>query len=592
MTMRKRIVIVEKEKCNPVGCGGHLCARVSPSNKMGKEAFVIDPVDNKIKVNEEVVTDADSIAVNKCPFGALKMVRLPEELNKDPIHRYGENGFALFNLPTPIFGKVVGVIGRNGIGKSTAIDILAGQLAPNLGRVTENDGPAPEYKDIINYFKGTEAQHYFEQLHAKKITVAYKPQMVEQITKAFKGKVRALLKKVNEKSEKEYEKIISMLELGHLLERDIKVISGGELQRVAIAATVLRKANVYFFDEPTSYLDIKQRIKVSKFIRTLADENTAVMVIEHDLIILDYMTDLVHILYGTENAYGIVSMPKSTKAGINTYLFGYIRDENIRFRDKPIKFEGSPPVEHEVDAVLCDWPDIHKELGSFSLDASAGVIHNHDIIGILGENGIGKTTFVKELAIIEGETKRGDLVVAFKPQYIEATDEIVALYLKQAIQYNHQLMEPLNLKPLLEKPLNQLSGGQLQRVVIAKCLAEDADLFLLDEPSAYLDVEQRLTMARIIREMMEMKGKACLVVDHDLLFIDYLSKKLVVFDGEPGIKGVAKGPFAMGEGMNHFLRDLGVTFRRDEENNRPRANNEGSQKDQEQKASGKLYYSS
>lgn len=590
--MRRRIVIVEKEKCNPVGCGGYLCARVSPSNKMGKEAFVKDPVDGKIRVNEEVVTDADSIAVNKCPFHALKMVRLPEELNKDPIHRYGENGFALYNLPIPIFGKVVGIIGRNGIGKSTAINVLAGQLTPNLGRVVESDGATADHKDVIDYFKGTEAQNYFEQLHEKKISVAYKPQMVEQITKAFTGNVGELLKKVNEKSEQEYEYILEVLELGHLLERDIKVISGGELQRVAIAATVLKKANVYFFDEPTSYLDIKQRIKVSKFIRTLADENTAVMVIEHDLIILDYMTDLVHILYGNENAYGIVSMPKSTKSGINTYLHGYIRDENIRFRDKPIKFESSPPVEHEMDSVLCDWPKIHKELGGFMLDTTEGTIYRHDIIGILGENGIGKTTFVKELAVIEGETKRGELIVAFKPQYIESSDELVALYLKEAIQYNHQLIEPLNLMPLMEKQLNQLSGGQLQRVVIAKCLAEDADLFLLDEPSAYLDVEQRLMMARVIRDMMFMKGKACLVVDHDLLFIDYLSKKLVVFDGEPGIKGLAKGPFEMSEGMNHFLRDLKVTFRRDEENNRPRANDEGSQKDQEQKSSGKLYYAS
>lgn len=584
--MRRRIVIVEKEKCNPVGCGGHLCARVSPSNKMGKEAFVVD-TDGKIRVNEEVVTDADSIAVNKCPFGALKMVRLPEELSKDPIHRYGENGFALYNLPIPLFGKVVGIIGRNGIGKSTALKILSGQIKPNLGTEEEQNKEA-----IIEYFKGTEAQAFFERLHAGKIVVASKPQMVEQIPKAFKGKVGELLEKTNEHDDKKLEEVTSVLELTHLLDRELDVISGGELQRVAIAATILKKANVYFFDEPTSYLDIKQRIKVSKYIGSLANEDTAVMVVEHDMIILDYMTDLTHILYGQENAYGIVSQPKSTKAGINTYLSGYLREENMRFRDKPIKFEPHAPVEEYADDQLCDWPEIIKELGTFTLKADAGVIDKHDIIGILGENGIGKTTFVKELAAIEGETKTGELSVVVKPQYIEATDEHVGTFLMGALQYKNQLVIPLDLEPLFDRTLKELSGGQLQRVVIAKTLAEDADLFLLDEPSAYLDVEQRLLMSKIIREMMELKGKACLVVDHDLLFLDYLSRKLIVFDGQPGVSGLATGPFNMADGMNNFLEDLGVTFRRDEENHRPRANKEGSQKDQEQKSSGKLYYSS
>lgn len=584
--MRRRIVIVEKEKCNPIGCGGYLCARVSPSNKMGKEAFVKD-VDGKIKVNEAMVSDADSIAVNKCPFGALKMVRLPEELNRDPIHRYGENGFSLYNLPIPQFGKVVGIIGRNGIGKSTALKILSGQLKPNLGTQEEQDKAA-----VINHFKGTEAQGYFEKLYAGKVVVASKPQMVEQIPKAFKGKVGDLLEKQNERGQDVLEEVVNVLELTHLLKRDLGVISGGELQRVAIAATILKKANVYFFDEPTSYLDIKQRIKVSKYLGGLANDETAVMVVEHDLIILDYMTELTHILYGQENAYGIVSMPKATKAGINTYLSGYLREENMRFRDKPIKFTPHPPVEEYVDDQLCDWPDIKKSLGSFTLTAKGGSINKHDIIGILGENGIGKTTFVRELATIEGETKTGDLTVALKPQYIEATDEHVGTFLRPAMQYKHQLIEPLNLEPLFDRTLKELSGGQLQRVVIAKTLAADADLFLLDEPSAYLDVEQRLLMSKIIREMMEAKGKACLVVDHDLLFLDYLSSKLIVFDGEPGVSGVATGPFSMSEGMNNFLEDLGVTFRRDEENHRPRANKEGSQKDQEQKNSGKLYYSS
>ncbi len=643
-----RIVIVEKEKCNSEGCGGYLCARVSPSNRAGKEAFYKD-IDGKIGVNEELVSDIDRIAVNKCPFGALKLINLPAQLREKPVNRYGKNGFVLYRLPIPIFGKVVGILGRNGIGKSTAVKILAGVMDANLGQLKEeNDesvaastgatairpsdamkegasaegvGPVGEeprrlenrpgarqavasgaggatINELIQHFKGTEAQGYFEKLRDRKITLSYKPQQVEQVAQAYDGKVGALLQRINERDEAGFGRIAKELQIDHLLDRDIKVLSGGELQRVAIAATMLKKANVLFLDEPTNYLDIKQRIRTGEFIRETANPETAVMLVDHDLIILDFMSELTHILYGQENGYGIVSQPKATKAGINVYLEGYLKEENVRFRDHRIVF---PKHAFEKamtkDATLCAWPAIKKRLGVFTLESAPGTIQKHDIIGILGENGIGKTSFVKELARIEGETSKGVLRISYKPQYLDETEgfspeRVVLDFLQDALKYENQLMKPLELAPLFEKRLSELSGGQLQRVIIARCLAADADLFLLDEPSAYLDVEQRLRMARIIKEMMEEKGKACLVVDHDLLFVDYLSEKLIVFEGEPGKHGKAKGPFPMQEGMNRFLKGLGITFRRDEENNRPRANKFESVKDREQKSSGKLYYAS
>lgn len=583
-----KIVIVEKDKCNPEGCGGYLCARVSPSNRAGKEAFYKD-IDGKIAVNEELVSDIDRIAVNKCPFHALKLVNLPEQLKEEPIHRYGQNGFTLFRVPVPIFGKVVGILGRNGIGKSTAVKILAGVLKPNMG-----GKEAVDIQAVIDKFKGNEAQGYFEKVRDGKISLGYKLQQIEQLPKWYKGTVKELLTKIDEK--KMLEKVTSTLSLTHLLDRDLGVLSGGELQRVAIAATALKNSNVQFYDEPTSYLDIKQRVKTAHFLQEQASENTAVMLVDHDLIILDYMSELVHILYGSENAYGIVSQPKATKNGINIYLDGYLKEENVRFRDNKIIFTRHADVgERKDDEVLASWPKIEKKLGDFSLQAAAGEIRKHDIIGILGENGIGKTSFVKELANLQATTNTGALKISYKPQYLEETegfdaDESVGSFLALAMKYEHQLVKPLHLEMLYEKKLGQLSGGQLQRVIIARTLAADADLFLLDEPSAYLDVEQRLLMSKVIREMMEAKGKACLVVDHDLLFVDYLSEKLIVFDGEPGKNGRAEGPFTMAEGMNKFLDGLGITFRRDEENNRPRANKLASVKDREQKQSGKLYY--
>lgn len=577
----KRIAVVDNSKLKDMDKKRHIQS-LCPVNRRGEDCIFFEGT--KLLIDEALCIGC-GICVKAAPE-AIKVINLPEALDKDPIHRYGKNGFALYNLPIPQFGKVVGIIGSNGIGKSTALQIIAGLIKPNLGRV---GGENVEQKEVIKYFKGTEAQSYFEKLYDGKIKSAYKPQQVDLIPKQFNGTVKELLKKVDEKGE--YEKIIKLLELENILDTDISKISGGELQRVAIAATVLKQANLYIFDEPTSYLDIKQRLKISNFIKELADEETAVMVIEHDLIILDYMTELVHLMYGRAAAYGVVSMTKTTKVGINVYLSGYLKEENMRFRDKPIMFNERAPVSESKHILLTQWNGFEKNFGRFSLKMNEGKIFRNEIVGVLGENGIGKTSFVRILA---GEIETSDkipLKISYKPQYLSANDEMVMTVVQRAVQhYDVQLIRPLDLKELLLRKLNELSGGELQRVMITKALSEDAEIILMDEPSAYLDVEQRLIVSKVIKEMLNLTGKSAIVVDHDLLFLDYLSDRLIVFDGVPAIHGEQKGPFSMEQGMNIFLKDIKLTFRRDEETHRPRANKLDSQKDREQKSSGKLYY--
>ncbi len=582
-----RIAVIEKEKCNPQGCGNYLCIKLCPVNRMGEEC-IVKSEDNRPLIDEKLCTGC-GICPNRCPFDAISIINLPDELTKSPIHRYGQNGFHLYNLPVPLFGKVVGILGRNGIGKSTAIKILAGMLKPNLGKEEE-----ASYDELIEFFKGSEAHQFFEKLKNNEIKISYKPQQVDLIPKSTKGKVRKLLSKVDEKDK--LDEIAKELEIDGILDNDISKISGGELQRVAIAATVLKDANIYFFDEPTSYLDIKQRVKVSKFIRNLANQDTAVMIVEHDLIILDYMTDMIHIMYGKEGVYGIVSGMKSTRNGINTYLTGYLKEENMRFRDKPIKFSERAKERKKKGELQVSWQNVEKKLGKFSLKAESGEVSRKDIIGILGENGIGKTSFIKLLAGVDKPDK-GEIdekiKVSYKPQYLEGdSEELVSNILSEGIsKYSTQIITPLKLEPFFNRKVNELSGGELQGVSIALCLSKKADVYLLDEPSAYLDVEQRLIISKLIADIMEDRGTSCMVVDHDLLFLDYLSEKLTVFEGTPAVNGIVKGPFEMQEGMSLFLKKLAITFRRDEDSKRPRINKENSVKDREQKKSGKYYYS-
>ncbi|MBS3166290.1 ribosome biogenesis/translation initiation ATPase RLI [Candidatus Woesearchaeota archaeon] len=588
--MRKRIAIIDREKCHPMECGNYLCAKLCPVNRAGADCITPgQDTAKKARIDEFLCTGC-GICPNRCPYGAIQIINLPEALNKTPVHRYGENCFELYSLPTPLFGKVTGTLGKNGIGKSTAYKILSNLLKPNLG----NWKTPPDQKEIITYFKGTEMQKFMEKLNKNEVTLSYKPQQVDLIPKQFSGTVRELLEKVDQ--QQKLKQFCDQLSLTQFLDTPINNISGGELQRVAIAAAALKKANLYLFDEPSSYLDIKQRLNMSHFVRSLVNDQTAVMVIEHDLIILDYVTDFLNIMYGHEGAYGIVSGIKSSREGINAFLEGYLREENVRFRNHAIKFEKADEGKKAAPRPLITWKNLQKKLGNFTLQTKEGTLYKNEIVGILGENGIGKTSFIKVLAglipLDSGELD-AKVKVAYKPQYLETeSEQLVSEFLQSAIEkYMYQLIGPLDLEPILTRKLCNLSGGELQRVSVAHCLSQDAQLFLLDEPSAYLDVEQRLNVSKVIRNVSLERDLTILIVDHDLMFLDYVSTRLIVFSGIPAKEGLLQGPFGLAEGMNMFLKELNITLRRDIGSRRPRINNPDSVKDREQREEGKWYYS-
>ena len=587
-----RIAVIERERCiNGKGCS-FLCGKLCPVNRQGKECIKLDEK-NKPVIDESLCIGC-GICTKRCPTQCIHIVNLPEQLKEKPIHRYGINGFELFSLPIPIFNSIVGIIGRNGIGKSTALQIIAGLLKPNLGI----QGKEATFDELIQHFKGTEAQTFFENLKEGKIKSSFKPQQVDLIPAIEKGKVKDLLKKID--TSNRLTEIAKELDIEKLLESDIKHLSGGELQRIAIAAAFLKDANLIILDEPTSFLDIKQRLKTARFIRKECSAEKSIILVEHDLIVLDYLADYIHIAYGKPSVFGVISMLKSARAGINTYLEGYLKEENIRFRDYPIQFQERAPPKQEPTAILTKWTELEFAYERFNLTATEGCIYRNDVIGVLGENGIGKTTFIKllagELKPVKGEIEK-NITISYKPQFLrefaeQNKDVTVKDILKEAItKYKHQLIAPLELEKLYDRKLSELSGGELQRVAIAKCLAKKADLYLLDEPSAYLDIEQRLALAKIINEILFHANASAIIVDHDLLFIDSIAKRILVFQGIPAEHGIAKGPFDMETGMNLFLKDIGITFRRDPETKRPRANKPGSVKDREQKELGKYYYS-
>jgi ATP-binding cassette, sub-family E, member 1 len=590
-----RVAVLDEELCQPKKCGLE-CIVYCPVNKTGGACIVQRPEDNKALISEDLCTGC-GICIKKCPFDAIVIVNLAKELSEDKVHQYGINSFRFYRLPTPKKGAVVGLVGRNGMGKSTIVNVLSGSMKPNLGKYDQQE---VSWGEVLKYYQGTELKSHFEKIASGNMRASIKPQLVYLIPKAFKGTTKELLKKYDER--KVADKLIQQLGLQNILDRDIAQLSGGELQRLAVAVAAAKDAEYYFFDEPSSYNDVYQRLAVAKVIRELAEQGKSVMVVEHDMTLLDYLSDYVHLIYGEPGAYGIVSGMQSTKVGINNFLEGFLPAENVRFRDKAFKFD----ITSSNDDVILDIPaasysDLTKSFPSFNLKVAAGKVRKGEIVGIVGANALGKTTFMRMLAGIDkpdsGKIDVG-AKISYKPQYLNQDYEGDVRSLMYAAYQNpiegssveEQIIIPMGVKKLYDKSVKNLSGGELQKVAVVASLLRQADIYALDEPSAFLDAEDRIAVAKFLQRFVRAQDKSAIIIDHDMQLIDLVADTLVIFEGRPALEGSATAPIRKEEGMNRFLKALSITYRRDETTGRPRVNKEGGRLDREQKQSGNYYY--
>ncbi|KIJ09767.1 hypothetical protein PAXINDRAFT_172366, partial [Paxillus involutus ATCC 200175] len=451
---------------------------------------------------------------------------------------------------------------------------------------------------------GSELQNYFTKVLEDNLKALIKPQYVDHIPRAIKGNltVTQMLDSKLELDNKQ--KMCDELELNNVLDREVSQLSGGELQRFAIAMSCIQKADVYMFDEPSSYLDVKQRLKAAEVIRSLLSPSCYVIAVEHDLSVLDYLSDFVCCLYGKPSMYGVVTMPYSVREGINIFLDGFIPTENLRFREESLSFKMMETAEELiVDKTRhYTYPAMTKTMGDFKLTVEAGSFTDSEIVVMLGENGTGKTTFVRLLAGVltpDVETDKMELAVSLKPQtispkFLGTVRLLLIKQIKQAFmhpQFQSDVLKPMSLDNIMDQEVKTLSGGELQRVAIVLALGKaNVSVYLLDEPSSFLDSEQRIIASKVIKRFILHAKKTAFVIEHDFIMATYLADRVIVFEGQPAISATATPPQSLLSGMNRFLASLEITFRRDPTNFRPRVNKLNSIKDREQKAAGNYFF--
>ncbi|MEM1895746.1 MAG: ribosome biogenesis/translation initiation ATPase RLI [Nanopusillaceae archaeon] len=584
----KRIAIIDKEKCKAPQKCNYICVSVCPVQRNKQPIFNI--INEKPTIDEALCIGC-GICVKKCPFKAINVINISKEPSTGLIFQYGINTFRLYGLPIIKEKTIVGIIGRNGIGKTTAILILAGILKPNFGNYKKNF----EDREIISNFRGTELQKYFENLYNNKIKVSYKPQNIFIFLK-FHGN-KTVNEIIEEIAKDKKEKVIEEYSLEKILNRKISELSGGELQKIVFIFSVYKQHNVLLIDELTNYLDIYERIKMASKLLELKDSGDSILIIDHDLSFINSLADIIHIVYGVQKAYGVFSTPIGTSEGINQYLEGYIKKENLKIRDKPIRLEIKPYTDKKIGKNIVEWKNLKVSLNGFILESEYGFIREREILGVIGRNGIGKSTFAKVIAgelNFEGELSK-NCTLSYKKQYFDfsnldiTVEEFIRQYnLNYKKEYGEYLTR-LGLSDLLDHKVNTLSGGELQTLYCFSTLIKEAELYILDEPFAFLDIEQRINLAKFIRDIIKSRDKAALIIDHDIVLLDYVSDNMLIFEGEPGVRGIINGPMDNKVAFNKFLESIGITIRRDEINKIPKINKVDSYLDRIQKLRKEFY---
>ena len=578
---------MDRNLCNPVQCNLE-CMRGCPSNRLRKECtFLVDRktgerhIDFKYEYSKELksksvafiepsLSQGCSICAKACPFHAITVVNLPEAKEEEMVFSYGKNGFSLYKMAIPRAG-IVAIVGENGCGKSTNLKLIAKKLIP-IQTPT---------KEIKEYFEKT-----------KDGDLVYKPQEISG--EGEKRKVRELLQKtasggtsarnVDEENsrngaENRLSELTKIFDLDKIMDRELQQLSGGELQKVIVTAALLHEKEIYFLDEPFSFLDYVYRVRLINYLlERLPDRK--VVIVDHDISLLSYLCKKSYLMFGEAGAYGIVSQIYSTDRAINMFMGGFIAPENMKFRDSAIAYKHYAEEAHKNK--LLELGAARIERGTFLVENPSPIqINEGEIVGIAGKNGIGKSTFCHN--IFEKNLRDA----AFKEQVLKRESGTAGKYMQKNDLFSDNYLRGMKMQKLEFYEISKLSGGEMQKLEIFRALNQDRKIYILDEPTNMLDVGARIALSKMLRERAS-ADRAVIVVDHDLEFLYNTVDRLIVMDGKSGEHGYVKGIFDKEAGVRMLMEEFDLSYRKDSETKRLKLNKQGSKKDVKLRGEGKF----
>ncbi|KAJ3425958.1 atp-binding cassette sub-family e member [Anaeramoeba flamelloides] len=671
---------------------------------MGKKCIVKNEETGSIEIDLDVCVGC-MICVKRCKPKALSFLNV-ESIFTKKIFEYATDNYWLSSIPFPQPGKILGIMGGDFLGKSTILKLLSGKLIPTKDQ--------KNWEKYLISNRKTGIVEYLNKIYNDEMKIRFKVQRLENYIRNFKGKIHKQFEKsgvINMKEE-----ILTKLSITNLGSRDFTQTSANELQRIAIGLTVINECNIYIIDQPTDFLDIEARYRIAKIIRSLSKGDNYIIVVDHDLSFLDYVSDICSFVYGVPSKHGYSSQVQPVREGINDYLQGYDNHLQYQFRSTALKFldpnlnkncEKINEIENEKVKVKVkenetenenenknkkenqkekvnenenekekenenenekvnekenvkenkkekekekererekdkeeetkignqtekenenqkekhkktnkfnennsnnskifdiSYQNMQKRYQNYQLTVKEGIITKKDrIIVLLGKNGSGKTTFMKMLAGVispEEEVEISKFKCSYKsqkviPRYKGTVKELFEQKISNSFQdqdFNDLVIKPLQISKFYTFKVRELGGKEITLVALCLALGKTVDLYILDEPFQYLDSEQQIKCANVIRNFMTKYEKRCLISLHNLMITHFLANSIIVFEQIEPQLFIANSIESVYNGLNRFLNLLQITACIDKNTHRLRLNKNTSQKDVQQKKNNVYFF--
>ena len=493
-------------------------------------------------------------------------------------------------------GERIGLIGRNGTGKSSLLKIVAGEIRPDAGEVWRQPGlrlgyvaQEPEFESGHSVFEAV-AEGVGE---AKRLLTDYHD-AAHRVAEGHEQALMDLDRIGHELEAADAWRLNSRVEevlgrLGLPAEAAVETLSGGQKKRVALARALAGDPELLLLDEPTNHLDFMAIEWLEELLRGFSG---AMLFITHDRRFLDNVANRIveldrGLLAEFQGNYAAYQSRKAellqVEAEQNRTFDKFWKQEEVWIRKgiearrtrnegRVRRLEGlrrlrearqarigqvgfqldagerSGKLVAELESVDYGY-DGRELIHQFSCTIQRG-----DKLGLLGPNGAGKTTLIRlilgELSPLSGRIRRGtNLAVAYFDQFRNRLDEDATLidtispgsdYVEIAGQKKHvisYLEEFLFPSERARAKVSALSGGERNRLLLARLFARPANLLVLDEPTNDLDIDT----LELLEQLLQDYSGTVLLVSHDRAFLDNVVTQSIAFDGQGGLTEIAGG---------------------------------------------------